>query len=313
MKRATLLVLSGVFIAVVISEWAVPSKGAAHFPVARTTSEPVQSITLPSAISFREAEGRGLLVKAWINNRGPFTFAIDTGAGLSLISRAVATQAGLSELRGSSTVISGLSGRQVTANRTRIERLALGWSDNVMPGRISAAVAPTLPAEVDGILDPGDAFAPFGYVIDYPAKRVSVFNSNSSKLDPSKQPAEGAIVRWFQDGQSDRPFVKLGDGRLALLDTGSDFGLAISKPGRASRNHRPRSANDVGGGAILATRVAPSTVNIGGLVLENVPTDVLDGTEKGAPVILGRDALYPFRLTFDPVRRLIEIVPSNTN
>jgi hypothetical protein len=166
---------------------------------------------------------------------------------------------------------------------------------------------------MDGILDPTDAYAPYGYVIDYPSKQIRVLDPRSTPLDQRRPPADGAIVRWYREANSHRPFVKLGDGRLALLDTGSDFGLAITQTGNTSKNHRQRGANDVGGGAIVATRVAPSTVNVGGLLLENVPTDVLNGTEKGAPVILGRDALYPFRLTFDPVRRLIEIVPSNAN
>jgi hypothetical protein len=50
-------------------------------------------------------------------------------------------------------------------------------------------------------------------------------------------------------------------------------------------------------------------VSIGSLVLEKVPTDILIGAHEGAPVIIGRDALYPFRLTFDPASRLIEIAP----
>jgi hypothetical protein len=51
-------------------------------------------------------------------------------------------------------------------------------------------------------------------------------------------------------------------------------------------------------------------VAIGALVLRGVPTDILSGIEKDAPTILGRDALYPFRISFDPTRRLIKIVPS---
>lgn len=45
------------------------------------------------------------------------------------------------------------------------------------------------------------------------------------------------------------------------------------------------------------------------MVLSNVPTDVLSGLAADAPVILGRDALRPFVLTFDPRERLIGIAP----
>ena len=46
------------------------------------------------------------------------------------------------------------------------------------------------------------------------------------------------------------------------------------------------------------------------LVLRGVPTDLLVRAEKGAPVILGRDALRPFRLSFDPVNRLVMLDPA---
>jgi len=41
-------------------------------------------------------------------------------------------------------------------------------------------------------------------------------------------------------------------------------------------------------------------------VLRHVPTDILFGVDDDAPVILGRDVLYPFKITFDPQRRLIQ-------
>ncbi len=312
MRKAISVVLSGVFIAVTISTWAVPSTGAAHFRLreASTSGEPAN---LPAPVTFREFEGRGLLAKAWLNGRGPFTVAIDTGAGMSLLTGAAATQAGITSVPGGSAVIAGLSGREVNATKAVIDRLALGWSGNVTSRRLAVAIAPSLPANVDGVIDPTDAFSPMGYVIDYPRKTIRAFDPNITPLDPRRAPADGVIVRWYRDGHSRRPFVKLGDGRLALLDTGSGFGLAFSRSGGFARDRSPRYSHDIGGGAIGSTRVAPTTVNIGALVLNEVPTDILDGVEKGAPVILGRDALYPFRLTFDPVRRLIEIVPADEN
>jgi predicted aspartyl protease len=310
MRRAALVVLSGVFVAIA-SEWAVPFKGAAHF-LRANTARPTTA-TVPATVTFREVEGRGLLVRAWLNDKGPFTFAIDTGAGLTVISDAVASQSQTTALRGRTTALAGLSGREVSARRAVVERLALGTSANVLKQRLSVAIASDLPAGVDGILDPTDAYSPLGFVIDYPARVMMAFDPNQSGLDLRDQPAEGAIVRWLKDAHSERPFVRLNDGRLALLDTGSEFGLAISQSRKVARDHTGRYANDVGGGSIRATRVKPTTINIGGLVLENVPTDLLEGVGKGAPVILGRDALHPFRLTFDPVRRLIEIVPTDHN
>src|SRR4030095_9789981 len=105
---------------------------------------------------------------------------------------------------------------------------------------------------------------------------------------------------------SRRPFVRLEDGRLVLLDTGSAFGLAISA--RLVTDERVSGRTiDIGGGSVSSRRGAPTNVSIGTLTLRSVPTDVLSGTEKGAPALLGRDALYPFKMVFDPVHKLIAI------
>jgi hypothetical protein len=106
----------------------------------------------------------------------------------------------------------------------------------------------------------------------------------------------------------------LAEGRRALLDTGSGFGLAVDEAaaralGILQTEGRGRGARDLGGGEVHARRVRAATVSVGGLVLRGVPTDLLVRAEKGAPVILGRDALRPFRLTFDPVNRLIMLDP----
>src|SRR5437868_813301 len=46
--------------------------------------------TLPAPVRFREEPGRGLLVRTWVNGTGPYTFALDTGAGGTIISERVA-------------------------------------------------------------------------------------------------------------------------------------------------------------------------------------------------------------------------------
>jgi hypothetical protein len=107
--------------------------------------------------------------------------------------------------------------------------------------------------------------------------------------------------------------VKLGDGRLALVDTGSGLGLALTDTRSSHRSENARISQDLGGGRVQSFRVAPQTVNIGALVLNGVPTDVLSGVAPGTPIILGRRALFPFRITFDPVARLIAFEPAERN
>ena len=125
-------------------------------------------------------------------------------------------------------------------------------------------------------------------------------------------PRDGAVVRWVREAGNDRPFVRLGDGRLALIDTGSGFGLALNETRRAvGRNHGDvQNRSDLGGGSVQSREVEPQTVNIGTLVLRGVPTDVLSGVAPGTPIILGRKALFPFKISFDPVARLIAFEPT---
>lgn len=121
-------------------------------------------------------------------------------------------------------------------------------------------------------------------------------------------------MRWVRESGSHRPFVKLGDGSLALVDTGSAFGLALNENQVVSRSsHRDdnaRTSHDLGGGRVQSRRISPQTVNIGALVLNGVPTDVLTGVAPGTPIILGRRALFPFKITFDPASRLIAFEPT---
>src|SRR3954469_25972739 len=54
------------------------------------TAASIQRTALPRSTTFREVRGRGLLLSTWINSQGPFIFAVDTGAGITVISPRVA-------------------------------------------------------------------------------------------------------------------------------------------------------------------------------------------------------------------------------
>ena len=124
-----------------------------------------------------------------------------------------------------------------------------------------------------------------------------------------------AVVEWIADDVDRRPFVELADGRRVLLDTGSRFGLAIGEQDAHARGistanpTRETVVSDVAGGRVTARRVRPTSIQVGPMTLSNIPTDVLSGVGTDAPLILGRDALRPFELTFDPMARLIQIAP----
>jgi Aspartyl protease len=294
-------------LSVAIVAWAVPITGIAHQRIqqagALRMSEPVAPIRLRD-------ESSGLLASGWINGAGPFVFAIDTGAGVSLISRSVVERARLQVTKSRRPLVGGLSTSRISSDQeTRISGLALGRRDNHVPGNFSAAIVANLPGSIDGVLDPTEIFKPFGYSVDLPNRELHVFDTATYRLRLNNVPRDGAVVRWVREAGSDRPFVRLGDGRLALIDTGSSFGLALN--GVAGANHgRGNAIHDLGGGTVQSRKVAPQTVSIGALVLNGVPTDVLTGVAPGTPIIIGRRALFPFRITFDPASRLISFEPT---
>ena len=248
------------------------SFGAA-LSVAADTGKPksgaaVAELKVPRPVSFHEVPGRGLIVKTWINSVGPFSFAIDTGAGATLLSPEVAEEARVTIKNGRANSIAGLSGTRVQARDASIQSVAIGDRENYLPAKGEVLVINGLPRDLDGVLDPTEVFSPLGYVIDLPQQELSGFDPRNTPIRMNEQPAEGAVVPWLREGRGRRPFVMLDNGDRALLDTGSSLGLAIR---------------------------------------DSSPTDLVSGTEADAPVLLGLSALRPFRLRFDPVHRLIEI------
>ncbi len=269
----------------------------------------VTELRIPRPASFREVSGRGLIVRTWINSAGPFNFAIDTGAGATLLSPRVAEAARVTIKSGRSSSIAGLSGVAASARAVSLQSVAVGDRENYLPGQGEAMVTSGLPDDLDGVLDPTEVFSPLGYVIDLPQRELSAFDPRTTPIRMSEQPAEGTVVQWLREAHGRRPFVLLDNGERALIDTGSGLGLAIRDSSSSDRKPTAYVVHDVGGGHISARRVAPSTIAIGSLTLRRIPTDLVSGTEVDAPVLLGLSALRPFRLRFDPLHRLIEIVP----
>jgi hypothetical protein len=274
---------------------------------------------MPLPARFRLRKETGLLLRVWLNGSGPYIFAIDTGAGLNVITDSVARESRLPIKNVRPTLVGGLSAARTSSNREAvINRMALGDPGNTVGSEQTALIVSSLAPGIDGIIDPTDTYSPYGYSIDISNERIEAVDTIESRQAGQQRTDEGAVVPWLRVGEGNRPFVRLGDGRVALVDTGSGFGLAVSErnavivgSNRGTRN--TESVRDIGGGTIFSRRVSPSTISIGELVLRGIPTDILSRVDDDAPVILGRDALYPFKITFDPRRRLIEFVTSAEN
>ena len=280
-----------------INTWAAPSNRVAHLS-ARPGMTIVQG-GLPRAVRFREEEGTGLLVKAWVNGAGPYTFAVDTGAGGSLLSRRVAVEAGVRETGGRPVIIGGLSGAGGVAGHNAVVRsLALGDAQNVLQSNGHFIITERLAPGVDGVLDPAEVYGSLGFEIDLVRGQMTAFDPRQTPLRRGVNlPPDGTIVPWLTDGQSRRPFVTLEGGRRALIDTGSGFGLAVTVEAARALGILPGAGRergdvrDMGGGRITAHRIPPATVRLGSLVLRGIPTDMLTHVRAGSPILLGRDAL----------------------
>jgi len=264
------------------------------------------SYALPHPVSFRDVNGRGLLVRTWVNGVGPFNFAIDTGAGATIIAPRVAEEAHVARTNRSAT-IAGLSGANTIAQHASIDNLAIGDSENRLPAKGEVLISSGLPEDLDGLIDPTEAFSPFGYEINLPRRELIAFDARLNPVQMDQTPVDGSVVTWLRDPHGRRPFVMLDNGDRALLDTGSSLGLAVRDPSGPSRS-AAHSVRDVGGGRI-STRRGQTNIAIGSLMLQKIPTDFVTGAESDVPVLLGLAALRPFRLRFDPLHRLIEIPP----
>src|ERR1044072_2902777 len=129
-------------------------------------------------VRLKDERERGLLAQGWINGAGPFVFVIDTGAGVSLVSRNLAAQARLGTTKSRRTLVGGRSTSPIASNEeTRIAGLALGQRHNSVRGSFSAAVVANLPGSIDGILDPTEVFRPYGYSVDIPNRELRVFDA----------------------------------------------------------------------------------------------------------------------------------------
>src|SRR5919112_2239803 len=93
LKAALAGVASALLLALLLIGRATPANAGAARSRLGQGEEAGRRAQLPLPVNFRESDGRGLLVKTWVNGAGPFTFAIDTSAGATILSSSVARAA----------------------------------------------------------------------------------------------------------------------------------------------------------------------------------------------------------------------------
>jgi len=129
---------------------------------------------LSGGVAFTMAAKKPLLIlPVKINNQGPFTFALDTGASNSVISPILAQRLGLP--RGMNVPMVGASG-ETTAYFTTVESLTFAGATNrnltLATGDFFETLSQSTGTRIDGILG-FNSFQGLTLTIDYPQGRLS--------------------------------------------------------------------------------------------------------------------------------------------
>jgi predicted aspartyl protease len=214
---------------------------------------------VPLAIDARG----GVAVAVRVNDAGPFTFILDTGASRSIVSDDLAGELGAPVVAQSEVVTSAGSEMRV------VVRLA---SITLASARVNALLAPVLPAArlrrlgrgVRGLLGQ-DFLSAFNYTLDYRRRRLTWD-------EPLTCDRPGAVRMAAVEGR----FVLVADadhaGRVRLVpDSGAEVAVLFG-----------------GGGA--GPRL--SEFRVGGVTLVDVPVAVVDREE---PDVDGLLPLHRFR------------------
>jgi hypothetical protein len=218
-----------------------------------------------------------LTVEVEINGQGPFNFVVDTGAGRSVLTPAVAEKLNLPA--GPQILIHGISSA-ITSPTARIDSMKAGEA------RMGAAVLPVLPYErvgADGLLGV-DILDRRNVVLDFRKRQILIrrsqfFSEMTRKADEISVPADARFGRLTLTD------ARIGGTRsVAFIDSGGGVSignLALQRAIAAKRRRvsdivKPARLLTAGGEVYLGEfRVVPS-ITMGNLQLTNVPMAFAD-------------------------------------
>jgi predicted aspartyl protease len=261
----------------------------------------VDSIVLPIENQFGY-----LFIGVVINGKGPFMFFIDTGAGMTILSRSTADSLGL-EIVGD-IPIRGFGGFGsvgfIEIDSSRVNDLSLDFSRLIVFD--FSSFESEFRNQVDGILG-YDFFARFTVKIDFQNNEFVIYKPDAAPEQFSGEPVGLEIfaqVPVFQARINGHPI------RL-LLDLGAQPGLVIAPQfagfnelaKREDRNHGDMVISGVGGVKKLAMAGVDS-LNIGSIILRGLKAVIVeDFSDLPFPEyvegIIGLEILSRFDLVLD--------------
>ncbi len=252
-------------------------------------------------IPFKIVDGR-IYVDAKVNGKGPFVFAIDTGASGLGRSDASLTKALALPITKTGETSDGVN--NATVDVTRFTTLEIGGYSRqdmeVITRDYRSRMAPEM--AFSGIIG-RDFFADGIVTIDYPSRTLSF--SRTGALPP-----DGKFVLSYE-----RPFrvpVMIGDiATEGNLDTGANVEFVMPKPLfdqlSASPLHGSKQATLTNTKLTMSTATVKGPIIIGGAVVADAEVRVSD---RFPELLVGARILQNYRIIIDQRSKLVAICPS---
>lgn len=241
------------------------------------------------------------VVDVMIDGKGPFRFAIDTGAqGMGRISSELAAQLGLMSVGQVETPAPGgtLDSRKIY----RAQKLAIGGMTFAYADLVTMAAVPNRPTSWSGILGI-DLFKKVTLKLDY----------GRGALKLSREPLSGGVAAKFDSGIPSIP-LKVGDRQLTVdLDTGNgaaplfvSAAAAKALPQSGPAVERGKARTSFGDFSIMEAPIAVP-VTVGGTAL---PVHTIGWPAARGEGNLGSRGLAGMQLSVDRADGLVSIKPS---
>jgi hypothetical protein len=163
-------------------------------------------------------QGRSV-VQVTINGRGPFPFVLDTGAGGSVITKALADSLRL-PVEGEAQVGSPLGGKPLPAKIVRIERLAIGKTLEVSFSCVAAEMPMPGPQALWGVLS-ANQLPGLLVTWDFAQRRIGF------RRGALPAPDERRVFSYATDPLPTVPIEIAGRRLRVHVDTGSAGGLML--------------------------------------------------------------------------------------
>jgi predicted aspartyl protease len=172
----------------------------------------VEAPAVPAPLRFRTSLNL-IFVSAMINGKGPYEFAIDTGATQTVVSEKVAAEAGLQLV--TSTVVFGIGGSgKVETKLYKMKELSFG--DVKVKGLpVGTFNDPLISQFADGILGTS-IFSDFQVSVDYPESRLVL-----SRKRTSASAGTEVLPVWFFSNLLLLPLDVNGKRGHFIVDTGA--------------------------------------------------------------------------------------------